>query len=252
MIKTENKHFFKRNSPKNSGFTLIEALVAVAISTMILLFAYRIFFSQTEVVTKSLEFMQVNDSFRKVLSFMGDDIRESTTILKPAPIFAKNVISLATRPGVILHLQGSDLNPQIPFNSPLGGQVSLRRQIIYELEKIPNPESQTVPRYRLVRTAHVEERPGQKSTQRQVLVDNIRDLIIYRLVREPFKQSDISSIKDHLVLPQPLSRSGTGNNLVYLKMLIERTRKDDETGQVYNIAMTTSFYKRGKEIFINP
>lgn len=236
----------------DAGFTFVESLVAIAISTLILMAAYQVFFSQTRMVTQSLEFMQVNDGFRKVLSFMGDDIRESTTILKPTPVFSDKVVTLTTRPGVILHLQGSELDPQIPFNSPLGGQVSLRRQIVYELEEIPISETQPIQRYKLIRTASIEEKPGQKSTQRQVLVDNIRDMIIYRTVRKPFKPANMSSTKDHLVLPQPLSQSGTGNSLVNLKMVIERTRKDTEVGQVYNISMTTSFYKRGKEIFTNP
>ncbi len=236
----------------NRGFTLVEVLIAIVITTMILFFAYRVFFSQTRMVTQSIEFMQVNDGFRKILAFMGDDVRESTTILKPVPVMTDKVISLATKPGVVLHLQSSELDPQIPFDSPLGGQISLRRQVVYELEKIQNPESQTIPRYRLIRTATVEEKPGQKTTQRQVLVDNVRDLVIYRTVRKPFKPSNISGKEDHLVLSQPLSVSGTGNNLIHLKMVIERARKDDEVGQVYNIAMTTSFYKRGKEIFKNP
>jgi prepilin-type N-terminal cleavage/methylation domain-containing protein len=55
------------------AFTMVEMLIAVVLTTMIVFFAYRIFFSQTEVVTKSIEFMQVNDSFRKVMTFMGND-----------------------------------------------------------------------------------------------------------------------------------------------------------------------------------
>jgi len=141
------------------GFTFVEALIAVAVSTMILLFAYRIFFSQTEVVTKSLEFIHVNEGFRKVVTFMGDDIREATTILKPVPIFSSNIASQTTKPGVILQVQSSALDPQIPFNSPLGGQISVKRQIVYELEKIEGPESQTIPRY------HLSEPPVSKKSQ---------------------------------------------------------------------------------------
>ncbi len=234
------------------AFTFVEALIAVAISAVILLFAYRVFFSQTEMVSRSIEFLHVNEGFRKIITFMGDDIREATTILKPTPIFSDKVDGLVTKPGVILHLQSSELDPQIAFNSPFGGQVATRRQIVYELEKIPDPESQTIPRFRLVRTATIEEKPGQKNSQRQILVDNIRDMIVYRTVRKPFKPANISSGKDLLLLPQPLNQSGTGNSLVHLKMVIERTRKETDTGQVYNISMNTSFYKRGKEIFINP
>lgn len=234
------------------GFTIVETLMAVVLSTMILFFAYRVFFSQTEMVTRSIEFLHVNEGFRKVMTFMGDDIRESTTILKPVPVFGDKVASQTTMPGVVLHLQSSELDPQIPFNSPLGGQIAVRRQVVYELEKMPNPESQTIPRFKLIRTASFEEKPGQKNSQRQVLVENIRDLVIYRTVRKPFKPANISSSGDGMVLSQPLSQSGTGNSLVHVRMVLERTRKETETGQVYNITMNTSFYKRGKEIFKNP
>lgn len=234
------------------GFTIVEALIVVVITTVILLFAYRIFFSQTRMVTQSIEFLQVNEGFRKILSFMGDDIREATNILKPAPVLAEKVEKLSTRPGVVLHLQSSDLDPYIPFDSPLGGQVALRRDIVYKLEKIKNPESQTVPRYRLIRIATIEEKSGEKTTQKQTIVDNIRDLVIYRTIRRPFKPSNVGGKEDHLVVPMPLSQSGTGNSLVYLDMVLERTRRGDEAGDVYSIDMTTCFYKRGKEIFKNP
>lgn len=231
---------------------MVEMLIAVFITTMIIFFAYKVFFSQTQVVTKSLEFMQVNDSFRKVMTFMGNDIRESTAIMLPVPVFSDKVAGLTTKTGVILKLQSSELDPTIAFDSPLGGQVSARREITYELEKIPNPASKTIPRFRLIRTASIEERPGKKTTQKQELVDNIRDLIVYRTVRKPFKPANISGDKDRIVLPRPLYESGTGNSLVHLNMVLERERKDTELGQVYNINLTTSFYKRGKEIFINP
>jgi hypothetical protein len=247
IIKTESGRIARR-----CGFTIIEALIVVFITTLILLFAYRLFFSQTRMVTQSIEFLQVNEGFRKIISFMGDDIREATNILKPAPVLSDKVVELATRPGVILHLQSSDLDPYIPFDSSLGGQVSLRRDITYELEKIKNPESQAIPRYRLIRTATIEENSGEKTTQRQTIVDNIRDLVVYRTIRRPFKPANVGGMEDHLVLPMPLNQSGTGNSLVHLNMVLERARRGDESGDVYSINMNTSFYKRGKEIFKNP
>ncbi|MBU1109089.1 MAG: prepilin-type N-terminal cleavage/methylation domain-containing protein [Candidatus Riflebacteria bacterium] len=240
------------NQRSRQGFTFIEIIIVVSITSVILLFAYRLFFSQTKLVTQSIEYLQVNEGFRKIISFMGDDIREATNVLKPAPVLSDKVVKLATRPGVILQLQSSDLDPNIPFDSPLGGQVALRREITYELEKIKNPESQTVPRYRLIRTASVEEKPGHKTTQRQTIIDNIRDLIVYRTIRRPFKPANVGGKEDRLVLPLPLNQSGTGNSLVHLSMVLERTRNSTEVGEVYSISMNTSFYKRGKEIFKNP
>lgn len=83
---------YARFRVKRRAFTIMEALIAVAISTVILLFAYRVFFSQTEMVARSIEFLHVNEGFRKIITFMGDDIRESTTILKPSPIFLKKLL----------------------------------------------------------------------------------------------------------------------------------------------------------------
>ena len=75
---------------------------------------------------------------------------------------------------------------------------------------------------------------------------------MFRTARKPFKPSNIGAAKDRLLLPVALSESGTGNSLVHVRMVLERTRKETETGQVYNVSMSTSFYKRGKEIFTNP
>ncbi len=234
-----------------TGFTMVEMLIAVFVMTLIIYFAYRIFFSQAEVVTKSIEFMQVNDSFRKVMTFMGNDIREATSILEPVPVFGEKVAGLITQTGVILKVVSTELDPAIAFDSPLGGQVSARREIVYNLEKIPNPESKSIPRFKLIRTATIEEKSGKKTVQRQEIVDNIRDLIVYRIVRKPFKPSNVSGAGDRIVLPRPIYESGTGNDLVHLNMVIERDRKDYEVGQVYNINLNTCFYKRGKEIFVN-
>lgn len=251
-MKSMNKQFRQKWAENRKAFSMIELLIALVITSLIIIFAYKIFFSQTEVVTKSIEFMQVNDSFRKVMTFMGDDIREATSILEPMPVFNEKVDSLITQTGVILKLQSSELDPRIPFDSPLGGQVSLRREITYVLTKIENPQSKTVPRFKLTRISTIKSKPGQETTQKQVLVDNIRDLIVYRTVRKPFKPSNISGEKDRIVIPRPLYESGTGNSLVHINMVLERDRKEKELGQVYNIDLHTSFYKRGKEIFINP
>lgn len=82
------------------GFTMVEILIAIVISTMILFFAYRVFFSQTRMVTQSIELMQVNEGFRKVLAFMGDDIRESTTVLKPVPVFFGKGAGINNKTGI--------------------------------------------------------------------------------------------------------------------------------------------------------
>lgn len=246
------KSKLKNKNLLNKAFTFVELLIALVIMMMIIFFSYRLFFSQTKVVTTSIEFMQVNDSFRKIMAFLGDDIKESTRITYPVPVFTSQVESLTTKTGTILKLLVSEPDPTIPFDAPLGGQIAQRTEIIYELEKIPNPNAKHIPRFRLIRTAKVTEKPGQESTQRQELVNNIRDLIIYRTVRRPFKPGNIDGPNDRIIVPRPLYESGTGNSLVHVNMVIERERSPSDKGQVYNINLNTCFYKRGKELFINP
>ncbi|MDD3377010.1 MAG: prepilin-type N-terminal cleavage/methylation domain-containing protein [Candidatus Riflebacteria bacterium] len=237
---------------KKNAFTLVETLVAVVIMLFILVFGYRLFFSQTKAVTRSIESIQVNEGFRKVLAFMGDDIKEATNIISPIPVFPEEVKSLTTKSGTVLVVQSSELDPRIRFDSPLGGQTSLKRTVTYTLDESYQAAADGNPVYKLIRFEMIEEKNGTKSTQRQALADNIREFVIYRTVRKPYTPVDVSSLKDRIVMPMPLNQSGTGNNLVNLKMVIERERDSNETGDVYKVKMETGFYKRGKEIFINP
>jgi prepilin-type N-terminal cleavage/methylation domain-containing protein len=231
------------------GFTFVELLIVTVLLALIVIATYKAFFSQTKMVRQSIEYFQVNDSFRKVMSFIGNDIKEATNIIYPLPIMQKDVPGLTTKPGLIIKIISKEINHRIAFNSPFGGQVSAQRTITYELEK-NTANTSNVPQFRLIRTVLYQEKPGDKAKQRQVLVNNIREFIAFRTVRIPYKPSNISSSKDRIVIPRPNFESGTGNNLVHIRMTLERPKKEGE-GEVYQISMNTSFYKRGKEIFIN-
>lgn len=243
------------------AFTIVEILVVALIMCFILGFAYKIFFSQTRAVTQSIDALQTNEGFRRVLAFMGDDIREATRIVKPTPVPLEQVSSLETTSGSIMIVQSSEIDPRISFDSPLGGQISQISTIEYELEPMNKSGEDEQPvtsdgpvRYRLVRNAHVEEKSGEHSRQRQVIADNIKELIIYRTIRKPFKAVNVESSSDKLIEQIPLSEAGTGNSLIHVKMVIERHRNDNEKDKenIYTITMNTSFYKRGKEIFLHP
>lgn len=249
---------------KKSGFTLVELLIVITLLVFILYFVYQIFFSQTKAVTKTIDVLQTNESFRRVMSFMGDDIREATRIVKPTPIKLAEAASIKTTTGSILIVQSSEVDPKIAFDSSLGGQISQITTIEYELEVMgankegeiaENPSDSDTPlRYRLIRNAYVEEKSGEKSRQRQVMADNIREFVVYRTVRKPFKPINVGGKSDNIIQQIPLSEAGTGNSLVHLKMVIERQRDNSEKAKdnVYTISMNTSFYKRGKEIFLHP
>ena len=192
---------------------------------------------------------------------MGDDIRESTRIVKPTPIKLEDVPSVVTTTGSIMILQSSEIDPRIKFDSPLGGQISQITTIEYELEpmnKSANDDDKTeenVPvRFRLIRNATIEEKSGEKNRQRQIIADNIKELMVYRTVRQPFKPMNVGSKDDIIIQQVPLSEAGTGNSLIHLKMVMERHRNKNELKkeQIYTVTMNTSFYKRGKEIFLHP
>lgn len=236
---------------KTKAFTYAELSVVIVISLLILFVGYKFFFAQTDVISQSMEFMYVNDSYRKLTTFIGDDIREATEILKPDPVMLEDVDELVSTEGVVLHLKKTLLDPYIPFNSPFGGQISAIHHITYRLEPIATTVALSG-LFRLIRTESIESSPGDKVSQKQVITDNIKELVLYRTTKRPFKPNNIGSIQDRLMLPMPFHQSGTGNNLVHMKVILERTRKDDEANsEVYAVEMKTSFFKRGKEIFKN-
>ncbi len=249
-------------SKRKTAFTLVEILVVITILVFILFFAYQIFFSQSRAVTQTIDALQANEGLRRVLSFMGDDIREATRIVKPTPVNLEDVPFIETTTGSILIVQSSEVDPKIRFDSPLGGQINQITTIEYELESMnqqtEGESSESTDkgpiRYKLVRNATIEEKNGEKSKQRQVIAENIKEFIVYRTVRKPFNAANVDSIDDTIIEQIPLSEAGTGNSLIHIKMSIERHRGKYEKNrdQIYTLTMNTSFYKRGKEIFLHP
>ena len=243
---------------KKTGFTLVEILIVVTLLIFILYFAYQIFFSQTRAVTQTIDALQTNEGLRRVLAFVGDDVRESTRIVKPTPIKLEDVPSVVTTTGNIMILQSSEVDQRIKFDSPLGGQISQITTIEYELEPMNSSkegaDNSGPARFRLIRNATIEEKNGEKNRQRQVIADNIKEFMVFRTVRQPFKPNNVDSMNDKIIQEVPISEAGTGNSLIHLKMVIERNRKENERNKdkVYTVTMNTSFYKRGKEIFLHP
>ncbi len=246
---------------RKTAFTLVEVLVAATIMLFILYFAYQIFFSQSRAVTQTIDALQANEGFRRVLAFVGDDIKEATRIVKPTPINLEDVPSVTTTIGSILIVQSSEIDPKISFDSPLGGQISQITTVEYELEPMnssleekEDTSENKATRYRLIRNETIEEKNGEKSRQRQTIADNIKEFAVFRTVRKPFKANSVESINDRIIEQIPISEAGTGNSLIHIRMSIERHRQKSELNKenIYTVTMNTSFYKRGKEIFLHP
>lgn len=236
--------------PRARGMTIPEVLIVLGLMAFIIFVAYKIFFSQARIVQQSIEFMQVNDSFRKIIMYLGNDIRESTQVILPNPIKHEDAGKVDTVPGVVLQVLKQEIDPRLKPTGEMG-QITLLREIIYELENNPNPNAKTVPRYRLIRTEFLTDHTGEKQKQRHEIVDNVREFALFRTIRKPLKPQNLDNAGDRLLVSIPAHETGTGNSLLHLRVTLERTRQND-IGSVYQISMATSFYKRGKEVFRHP
>lgn len=239
-------------------------MIVGTLMVLILAAVYKIFISQAKTISVSMESMKVNDQFRRIQSFMGDDVREATTIVFPGPEKLMDTPNLPTpkAPCRVLHVLKQEVDPSAkyvetteanPVATTTYGQVVRVREIIYELKpyrKEDDPQATVVPRYKLMRTEYIKERDTPSTTLKQELeiADTIRDLVIFRTLRNPMKAADVDGASGSGILQAiPSSSAGTGNNLIHLKVSLERSR--DMKGDLYEISLTTSFYKRGKEVF---
>lgn len=250
------------------GFTLIEIFVVFGLLIFLLMAVYKIFFSQAKMVSVSMETMKVNDHFRRIQVFIGNDIREATWIAFPTPVRLDETPNLVTPkpPCVVLRVVKQEVDPFSKFSDPPSanpvatdtfGQVVRVREIMYELRplKKDTPGSPPPPPgslMKLVRTELIKEKDSSRKPLEQELeiTDTVRDFILFRTLRKPMQPQDIAKPDDVLLEPLASHNAGTGNDVVHLRVTLERKR-DKTPGDVYEISMTTSFYKRGKEVFVH-
>ncbi len=239
---------------RRPGFTVVEALIVFFLMTMVLYAAHKVFYSQAKLVTQSIEDIQTNENFRKITLFLGNDIREANQILVPVPIRLKEVDKAVTRLGEVLRVVKNELDPYLPPSEKPGSNGPIR-EVVYELEKSPNPMAPNTTLYKLWRTEFISDGSGsrragggEENQRGHVIADNIREFVLFRTIRDHPKINDLKDKDDRLFSPLGSGATGTGNGVVHLKVVLERRRTRDE-GSVYSIAMTTSFSKRGREVF---
>lgn len=252
----------RRRDLRIDGFTLVEILIVLMLVSVILLLAYKVFFAQSRMVVQSMEFMKVNDHFRRIIAYVGNDIRECTFILQPAPVTVDAGLNLTTPPqgGDVLQIVKQELDlgesfskvapskwsPGTPFD-----QVIRTRHITYSLERNPHPQFKDVPRFKLIRTELVEDKKqmGVKVKQSVVITDSLREFTVCRTIRKPMDLMNIRRAGDRLLRPQASGDSGSGPDLVSIRITLERQRVSEQ-GPVYDITLNTSFCKRGREVFL--
>jgi hypothetical protein len=257
-----------------NGFTLVELAIVSGLGLLILLATYRIFFSQARMVANSMEFMMVNEQFRKIQMHLNNDIHEATWIHRPNPVRLEETANLVTpKPGtIVLWLIKQEVDPNLKplewkeprLASDPYGQISRTREVIYELRKDPplagsepgagSPSGSTL--FKLVRTENIRlrETPNSVKTQETVISDGVREFVMFRTHRKPMGAQDIQKEGDRILTPLPADIAGTGNDLVHLRVVVQRKKERHEKpdARVYEIQMETSFYKRGKEVFYHP
>lgn len=252
---------FPRTSatPFRSGFTMPEILVVLLLFSIILLAAHKVFFSQARMVQQSVESVMVNDQFRKILFFMGKDVREANQILHPPLVRLKEVAGLTTKSGVVLHLLQQQINPGI---KPSGSttQVARTQEVLYRLEPIKADDDDdtapavAVPRFRLVRIERAKEAQANAVEQKMEVTDMVRDLVIYRTERKPMINQNVESPDGALLDPITPRNNGTGYAVVHIRTILERDRRRTATidREVYGVSLATCFTMRGKGLFPNP
>ncbi len=248
----------QRRSGFRSGLTLPEFLVVVLLFTIILFATYKVFFSQTRMVQQSVESVMVNDQFRKVLFYMGKDVREASLIQFPPMVRPEDVAGLTTKTGVVLQLIRQEIDPSIKPNAT-GMQIARTQEIVYKLEPIgatndddAGPPSSN-PRFRLVRLERVKEAEANTVEQRMEVTDMVRDLVIYRTIRKPMINQTIDGEDGFVLDPVTPRNNGTGYGVVHIRTILERDRRRTATieREVYGVSLATSFSMRGKALWKN-
>jgi len=250
---------FSAKSLNTSALTMPELLVVVLLFTIILFATYRVFFSQTRMVQQSIESVLVNDQFRKVLFYMGKDVREASLILHPPMVRPEEVVGLTTKTGVVLHLVRQEVDPSIK-PSATGLPVARNQEIIYRLEPFlatnddDSAPAQAEPRFRLVRLERVKEAQANTVEQRMEVTDMVRDLVIYRTLRKPMINQNIEGADGFILDPVTPRNNGTGYGVVHVRTILERDRRRTATieREVYGVSLSTCFSMRGKAMWKNP
>lgn len=238
--------------------TLPEFLVVMLLFTIILFGSYKVFYSQTRMVQQSVESVMVNDQFRKVLFYMGKDVREASMILHPPMVRLEEVAGLTTKTGVVLHLVKQEIDPGL---KPGGDapHVARTQEILYRLEPhVPegedNASAQEFPRFRLFRIERLKETQANTVEQKMEVTDTVRDLVIYRTLRKPMTNQSIDGSDGTVLEPLPSRTNGTGYGVVHIRTILERDRRRTATieREVYGVSLATSFAMRGRGLWKNP
>ncbi len=210
------------NDRPAAGFTLVEAMVVVLLSTLILVPAYRIFQSGMTTSVQGIQQIDMVLEARRIIKQIHADLKASCLELDPARRYTLVDFLTVDRPSTG-SLDGTtfsffafplhaDKTAAISGNQAAGPAPRLANRITYRLEKTPGPF------YRLVREEKVNPLLGG-GDQKRVLSDRVNLLSIVPTEIQTTKGSNQWFFQVTLQLaesrqPQGLAALAAAGNLV--------------------------------------
>jgi type II secretory pathway pseudopilin PulG len=230
--------------------TLVEIMIGLALLGLLLMAAYRLFFSEVRAIRVALEHIGVNENARAFLTQFGHDVRTASKVTFPWPIRREDVRTLTPAgEGIVCSLEKQMFDFAVKPPDP---KFLRRVKIDWRLKK--NGDG-TFDLYRDI-VSEIPPRPGLPTPfkgTRQVC-GGVKELTVFSTLRKPPKLSSFGGLpfKNFLEF-EPYHLDGTGAFLVHVRAIFVRegTRAaaiKDQSAQI----IRTCFALRGRPNGVNP
>lgn len=227
--------------------TFIEVMIVIGLFNILMLAAYKLFFSEIKTIKTSLEHIGVNESARKFFTFFGNDVRNANWVDFPKMIKRDEVGKLKPiTEGKVCVLRRQVMNFEI---KPPQADFLCEEVITYTLKKNANGSSDL---YRHVKS----DLPGQPPRDfEKKLCEDIVEMIVFTTTKKPVileKSLSVGTLKKHIKY-EPYESNGTGPYLVHAYTAFTRkSGKPEIDAKSAPVKITTCFAVRGKLNGVHP
>lgn len=233
-----------RNNKK--AVTLVEVIFVIALFSILMIAAYRLFFAEVRTIKTALEHIGVNESARKFFAYLGNDIRNSNWVDYPKTVqrqVATKLKPISEGKVCVLRRQVLDLDIKPPQ-----GDFICEEIVTYTLKKADDGTSDL---YRHVVSNLPHELPRDYEKK---ICDGIVDMMVFTTTRKPITISKsiggttLSSQMNY----EPYELDGTGPYLVHVYASFARKGAKTKDAESAPIKINTCFAIRGKFNGIHP
>ena len=223
------------------GITLFEVMIATALFSLLMLAAYRLFFSEVRAIRIALEQVGVNESARRFFMNFGNDVRNANWVIYPEKTHRETVpslISISEGTVCIIKRQKFDFEVKPPDPAFL-----LEETIEYELREAGDGTSDL---YRIVKS----EFSGELRSYEQKISDGIIEMQVHLTIRKPVRFTSFASNLPfkNLLNYEPYDLDGHGPYLLHVKASFA----SKGASEIVAHTMQTSFALRGKLNGVHP